>query len=129
MKLINKSVLLLTAILVAVFSAHTLVVTSMYSESLSKLILTYGFNYTFTLIVLVVFQIFVNKDIKQLGTVFLFSSMIKFLLFFMLIWPFLKIEGAVKSFAFAAFFIPYAICLATEVLVTVRLLRKMDEKS
>ena len=127
-KTISKSIILLTALLVVAFTLHYLIVAESDSNAINKLLLTYLFNYLFTLLLIYGFIILIRKKSKQIGYAFLFGSMIKFLLFFALISPFLKMNGSVKSFAFAAFFIPYAICLIAEVWITVRILNDFEQK-
>lgn len=127
-KTISKSLTLLAAALVVAFTLHYLVVADFASDVINSLLLTYLFNFGFTILVIYAFIILIRKKSKQIGYTFLFGSLIKFLLFFVLIAPYLKMTGSVKSFAFAAFFIPYAICLIAEVWITVRILNDSEQK-
>ena len=127
-KTISKSIALLTALMIVAFTLHYLFVAEIEKSALQKLLLTYLFNYLFTLALVYVFNILIRRQSKQIGYAFLFGSMIKFILFFAFISPFLKMNGSVKSFAFAAFFIPYAICLIAEVWITARILNDSEQK-
>jgi len=129
MKIISKYILILFAVIIVAFGCHYLVLTAIGDNAGDSLFLTYGFNFGVTLLILVGFNIILRKKSNQIGSVFLISSLIKFLLFFSVITPFLKTTGSVKSSAFAAFFIPYAICLVVEVLVTIKLLKQLDTDS
>lgn len=129
MKIISKYILILFAVILVAFSGHFAVLNAMGQNAGNSLFLTYGFNLGVTVLILFGFSLILKKKSKQIGSVFLISSLIKFLLFFSVITPFLKTTGSVKSYAFAAFFIPYAICLIVEVLVTIKLLKQLDADS
>lgn len=125
MKNVVNTILVLVALLVVLFTGHYFVVKGMNAHAFSLLALTYGFNLGITLLILLLFGWAFKNKVQQIGSVFLMSTGAKFLLFFMLIYPFLEMNGSVKSFSFAAFFIPYAVCLVAEVLIAIRLMRQM----
>lgn len=129
MKRIVKPILLLTVILAALFTGHFLVVKEMQSNAFELLILTYCFNLGITILILVLFGWAFKAKIQQIGSIFLMSTGAKFLLFFSIIYPFLQTSGSVKSFSFAAFFIPYAVCLTAEVILAIRLMNGISETS
>jgi len=114
----------LITILLISFAVQIYLVDGKMENAINMLLLTYGFNIIFTGLVLIPFQILLRKGSKQIGSLFLLTSMIKFLLFFVVISP--NLSGGVKSYGFAAFFIPYAICLTFEVLVTVRIMKSLE---
>lgn len=114
----------LIALLSISFCVHLYFVHGKMPFAFDLLMLTYSFNLIFTILVLAVFQRVLRKGSKQIGSLFLITSMLKFLLFFVAISP--NLSGGVKSYAFAAFFIPYAICLTFEVLVTVRIIKSLE---
>jgi len=122
MKRIVKPILVLTSILVVLFTGHFFVVQDMQSNAFDLLLLTYGFNFVITLLILLLFGWAFKAKVQQMGSIFLMSTGAKFLLFFTVIYPFLKMSGSVKSFSFAAFFIPYAVCLTAEVILAIRLM-------
>lgn len=127
MKIIIRAALILLSLLLVTFTLHYFVVKDGNSHALSSLSLTYGFNYGVTAILLAVFYFVIRQNGNQLGSIFLLSSMVKFGLFLLLIYPFLKKTGSVKSFSFFAFFLPYALCMVTEVLVTIKFLNQPVE--
>ena len=90
----------------------------------NHIIITYLFNYILATIFFGVLIFFKNKKSTQLGFIFLGSSMLKFLLFFIILSPLLRTEQGIKSPEFISFFIPYAVSSTFEVLCMVRLLNK-----
>ncbi|MCR9172467.1 MAG: hypothetical protein NXI10_08255 [bacterium] len=128
MKKIVKPTLILISILVVLFTGHYFVVKDMNDNAFNLLLLTYSFNLGITLLILVLFGWAFSNKIQQLGSIFLMSTGAKFLLFFSIIYPFLKMNGTVKSFSFAAFFIPYAVCLTAEVLLAIRLMNSISSE-
>ncbi len=127
-KIISRAILYITLVLTILFIAHYFVAIGFNDYALQTLSLTYGFNFGITVVLLVAFRRIIKKNQKQVGSAFLLTSMIKFVLFFIVIYPFVKVSGGLKSFAFGAFFIPYAACVIAEVLVTIRLLNDLDTK-
>lgn len=88
------------------------------------LILNYLFNFVITCGVTMLLIFFDSRTTNKLGFVFLYSSMFKFLLFFIFIKPNLALSEGSKEMEFMSFFIPYGICLVTETIYLVRLLGK-----
>lgn len=88
------------------------------------LLYCYVFNYTLTLLFYFALIYFKEKKASQLGFVFLFSSLVKFVLFFILLAPILNFEGSVRSATFFSFFVPYSISLFLEIFYIIRLLNK-----
>jgi hypothetical protein len=90
----------------------------------NELVYSYLFNYLITAVFFLAMIYFKDKRSSQLGFVFLFSSLIKFTLFFIILAPVLRFEGSVKSITFASFFVPYSISLFLEIFYIIRLLNK-----
>lgn len=88
------------------------------------LIYCYLFNYVLTLLFYFTLIYFKERKAGQLGFVFLFSSLIKFVLFFIILAPILNFEGSVRSVTFFSFFVPYATSLFLEIFYIIRLLNK-----
>lgn len=61
----------------------------------------------------------------QIGFLFLFGSALKFVVFFILFFPSYKADGVMDKMEFAAFFVPYAICLVLETYSLSKMLNKM----
>ena len=55
-----------------------------------------------------------KKYNKQIGFLFLASSIVKFLVFFLILYGPYKADGEIVLLEFTSFFIPYTICLALE---------------
>lgn len=89
-----------------------------------QIVTTYVFNYILTGLAFFALIYYKNKKSNQLGFIFLFSSLLKFILFFVLIFPGIKASGSLRGAEFAAFFVPYSIGLFMEIFKIVRLLNR-----
>ncbi|MBL1279875.1 MAG: hypothetical protein COA33_006370 [Fluviicola sp.] len=88
------------------------------------LLLCYVFNFILTILFYITLLIFKEKKSNQLGFIFLFSSMTKFLLFFIFIKPFLTTSNGINIAEFLAFFVPYGVSLFLEVNSLIRLMNQ-----
>lgn len=88
----------------------------------------YLFNAIFALVFFAITEWKKKQFGNYLGYAFLFSSVLKFILFLTLLYPQYKIDNKLKSADFAAFFIPYAICLFYETLAMVKRLKLADSQ-
>ena len=61
---------------------------------------------------------------EKIGFVFLMGSGLKFLLFFLLLYPAFNADGELSSMEFASFFIPYTLTTVVENVVLVRQLSR-----
>jgi hypothetical protein len=52
------------------------------------------------------------------------GSFVKFLFFFIFLYPYYKLDGGLDSLEFAAFFVPYLISLIFETLGVIEFLKK-----
>ncbi len=91
-----------------------------------KIILAYILNTAIALLVFNGLYIFREKFKKQLGFLFLFGSMLKFILFFLFFNGSYKMDGTVTSSEFAAFFVPYMVTLIIEVYSLTKWLNKLE---
>jgi len=82
----------------------------------NQIALSYVVNYLLAAVVLIVVEKTLNKNSAQAGFVFMAGSALKFLVFFLVFYPIYKADDEMQTVEFAAFFIPYAICLITEVI-------------
>lgn len=85
---------------------------------------TYIFNYALTIGFFILMIQFSKRKQSMIGMVFLYSSLLKFLLFFIFIYPEFHSFSGVRSAEFASFFIPYSLSISTEIFYLVRLLNK-----
>ena len=80
----------------------------------NKIVLSYVLN---AVLAIVIFG-FLFKYRAQLknyiGFLFLAGSLLKFIAFFILIYPSYKADGDISKLEFAAFFVPYLLCLVIE---------------
>lgn len=90
----------------------------------NQLLLCYAFNFVLTLIFFSILTVFIQKNKGNTGFVFLYSSLIKFLLFFIFIYPGYDNFDGVRSPEFASFFIPYSLSISLEIYYLIRLLNK-----
>jgi hypothetical protein len=65
----------------------------------------------------------------QIGFIFIGGSFIKFLLFFIIFYPHYKEDDVISKAEFAAFFIPYVICLVIETLSIINILKTLEFKN
>jgi len=73
-------------------------------------------NYLLAAVVLIVVEKTLSKNSAQAGFVFMAGSALKFLVFFLVFYPIYKADDEMQAVEFTAFFIPYAVCLITEVI-------------
>jgi hypothetical protein len=115
--------LILLSVLGLSFISHAWIQHALDVGFYSKLL---PINYLFNLVVTLVFFWLLlrakKKNQNHLGVIFLYSSLIKFLLFFLFIYPNLGEFNGVKSAEFASFFIPYALSLSLEIYFLSKLL-------
>jgi len=81
----------------------------------NHIIITYLFNFILAILFFFLLIYFKKKKSTQLGFIFLFSSALKFILFFILLSPMVRTEDGIHSAEFISFFIPYAVSLSAEV--------------
>lgn len=128
-KTINKSIrafiVTLTVLLGVSFGVHSYVQHILGIGFFEKqIITTYVFNYTLAVLAFFALLYFKRKKSNQLGFIFLFSSLLKFVLFFVLISPGIKTSSGLRNAEFAAFFIPYSLSLFVEIFQIVRHLNR-----
>ena len=110
---------LLTGLLLLAFVIHYFQI-----KKNDQLILAacYAFNWIWTIGFLAVVYLGSEKQVRQLGFIFLYLSLAKFGLFLFLIKPQLHLDNGIRSEHFAFFFIPYAIAMVYETISTLRTL-------
>ena len=85
----------------------------------------YIVNSILVIILLIFIDLFKNKFKDQIGFIFMTSSLLKFVFFFIFIYPSFMDDGELSRIEFVTFFIPYSYCLLFESIVISRLLNKM----
>jgi hypothetical protein len=126
----RKSLLFLTllaVLLILIFGAHVFILhytnNALFGNQIAA---SYLINYTLAVVVLLVVEKTLNKNSAQAGFVFMAGSALKFLVFFLVFYSTYKEDGNMETIEFTAFFIPYAICLITEVIY---LSKKLNNQS
>ena len=84
----------------------------------------YVFNTVLAVLIYVVILRLKDRHSEKIGFVFLIGSGLKFLLFFLLLYPAFNADGELSSMEFASFFIPYTLNTVVENVVLVRQLRR-----
>ena len=92
----------------------------------NKIILSYAFNILMAIAIFGALYYFKDKYKDKLGFLFIAGSFFKFALFFLLFYKSYKADDIISSYEFAAFFIPYLICLFFETNSLAKLLNKMN---
>jgi hypothetical protein len=116
----RKSLLFLTllaVLLILIFGAHVFILH--YTNNAlfgNQIVASYLINYALAVVVLLVVEKTLNKNSAQAGFVFMAGSALKFLVFFLVFYSTYKEDSNMETIEFTAFFIPYAICLITEVI-------------
>ena len=117
---------LLIVVLGVVFAIH---LTTLHYLNLlifaDRIVSAYIINLVLAIIIYGVMLFLRNKYESQLGFIFMFGSALKFIVFFIFFYPFYKTDGVITKSEFAAFFIPYAICLIIETTSLSKWLNKM----
>ncbi|MFI1744782.1 DUF6168 family protein [Thalassobellus sediminis] len=112
------------------FFIHLLVNNSI-SQSLetNQLIYSYSINVILACSAILVIFLLKKKLKDQLGFIFLGASMLKFLFFFLLLYPKYNSDGNLSRLEFFTFFIPYVVCLITESIILSKFLNNLDNSS
>lgn len=111
--------ILITSLLMTSFLLHFTIV---HEQDQVVLLICYAFNWVWTVAFLALVSFGSETHLKQLGFLFLYMSLAKFVLFLFLIKPLLTLDLGVRSEHFSFFFVPYAISMVYETVSTVRTL-------
>lgn len=119
---------LLLLIVLLVFALHLAVLYALGLPLLNdRLLACYSVNFLLAIIIYIVMLVLRHKYLNQLGFIFLFGSLLKFVVFFIVFYPFFKADGVISKTEFAAFFIPYAVSLIIEIFSLSKWLNKQGE--
>ena len=118
-----KAVILLTL----VFTIHLVVLnTFQFSLFENRIVLSYIVNLVLIIVIFGILYLLKEKYKTQLGFLFLAGSFLKFAVFFILFYPFYKLDNIITKLEFAAFFIPYVTGLILESVSLSKWLNKLD---
>ena len=102
-------------IIITAFAIHLLVLKFLELHLLeNKIVLSYILNATLAIAIFGLLFKYRKKVKDNIGFLFLAGSFLKFIAFFILIYPSYKADGNTSKLEFAAFFVPYLICLFIE---------------
>ena len=105
------------------FFIHLLIFWLLGKHLLDHFILhSYFFNYLITLIFFS--GLLMNSKTKDafLGWLFFITSGLKFLAFFIIIYPLFNLDGAIQKAELFTFFLPYSLCLTIEINQIIKIL-------
>ena len=122
-KIVQQFLLVISVVITLSFIAHALIQEKLGFGFYGKQIVnTYIFNYLLSVIVFLVIKVLSARHQSKIGFIFLYSSLSKFLLFYILILPgFGEING-VRSPEFVSFFVPYFLSTGLEIVYLTKLL-------
>ena len=92
----------------------------------NRIVLCYLINFVLIIIVFGILYLFKEKYKSQLGFLFLAGSFLKFIIFFIVFYPFFKMDNHISKLEFAAFFVPYSIGLILETISLSKWLNKLE---
>lgn len=92
----------------------------------NRIALSYIVNLILVIVIFGILYILKEKYKSQLGFLFLAGSFLKFAVFFILFYPFYKLDNTITKLEFTAFFIPYIIGLVLESVSLSKWLNKLD---
>tara|TARA_R110002050_G_scaffold293182_1_gene449371 strand:+ start:44652 stop:45059 length:408 start_codon:yes stop_codon:yes gene_type:complete len=99
------------------------------SAETNQLIYSYAINVILACSAILVLFLLKKKLKDQLGFIFMGASMLKFVFFFLLLYPEYNSDGNLSRLEFFTFFIPYVICLITESIILSKFLNDLDNFS
>ncbi len=91
-----------------------------------RIVLCYLVNFALIIIVFGSLYLLKEKYKSQLGFLFLAGSFLKFIVFFIVFYPFFKTDNHISKLEFAAFFIPYSSGLILETFSLSKWLNKLE---
>ena len=122
-----KFLTVLLLVIVIVFAAHLFILKNIELPIFAdRILLSYLLNYVLAASILIFIQSKFNKKSSHTGFIFLAGSGLKFLVFFLVFYPYYREDGTMSTSEFAAFFVPYATCLILEVAFLSKQLNNQD---
>lgn len=117
----------LVLVLGIVFGLHILALkTTQLPLFENKILLAYTVNAILAISIFGFLKIMNKKHSSQIGFLFIAGSLLKFVVFFIVFYGPYKADGSMSKLEFAAFFVPYLICLIFETFSLSKWLNKME---
>ncbi len=111
-----RFVLLMFVILIVVFTIHNSILNYYQIPLFSNhLLLSYLLNFGLAIAILVLVERAIKKKSAHSGMFFITGSALKYLVFFMVLYPLFIEDNTISKPEFASFFVPYTVCLILEV--------------
>lgn len=116
-----------TVLLIVVFFIHLGILKVLeFPLFENKIILSYIINLVLIISIFGVLYLLRKRYKSQLGFLFLAGSFLKFAVFFIVFYPFYKLNGNISKLEFFAFFVPYILGLILETRSLSKWLNKLD---
>ena len=113
--------------LAIVFGVHLLVLNLLNLPLFeNRIALSYVVNLAFIIVVFGALYFFREKYKGQLDFLFLIGSFLKFAVFFIVFYPFYKLDNTITRPEFASFFVPYVVGLILETVSLGNWLNKLE---
>ncbi len=117
----------LTFLLAVVFGAHILVLNYWELPLFDhKIVAAYAVNLLLAILIFATLHKLKNRFKEQLGFLFIAGSFLKFIVFFAVFYGPYKADGIIEKTEFAAFFVPYILCLTIETFSLAKWLNKLE---
>lgn len=115
------------SLLALVFAIHLISLNALeFPLFENRIVLSYVVNLILVIVIFGTLYLLKEKYKSQLGFLFLAGSLLKFAVFFMLFYPYYKLDNTITKLEFAAFFVPYVIGLILESVYLSKWLNKLD---
>ncbi len=125
-RLVTSYVLFLTGSLGILLLIHLQLQSYLSIPKWSDMLLwSYVLNFILALAIFLALFALRTKLKNQIGFLYMGGSMLKFLIFFLVFYPGYRADGIVSKSEFAAFFIPYLLCLILETVYTAKMLNTL----
>lgn len=120
----------ITLLLGAAFVIHTRTLEAMGQDPYGNmLVVSYAVNWGMALVVFFALYLMRHRWGPYLGFLFLFGSLFKFVVFFLVFYPVYSADEHMDRYEFAAFFVPYALSLIIDTYFLSKMLRGLDPGS
>ena len=126
-RIVSNFLIRLLVVTVMVFAMHVFVLTSFETPLLNnKLVLSYSINTVSAILIFLVLFVLRHRFKNQLGFIFLFGSVLKFVLFILILYKPFYADGILSRKEFFTFFIPYFFTHVIEIFSLSKWLNKIE---
>ena len=129
LKVASQFALILLGLLIASFALQLSIYSAQDYPLLSGYIIpSYAFNYGYALMTFIILLIAHKKKSNQIGFLYMGMSLLKLIIFMVGFKRLFMQDGDMDNFETLGFLIPYILCLFSETIYLVRLLKVNQEK-